>query len=75
MDKLSEIYQTVITKQEFYDLFQSNSFDISWLKPKLETKDYLNLEDIIFDYVNKNDELLFKAGFRYAWALFLQCNK
>lgn len=74
-DRIQEIYQTVIVQPEFSELLQRNNFDISWLKSKLEDEEYEKLEDMIFDYGNQNDEIIFKAGFHYAWDLFLQCNK
>lgn len=74
-DKLLEIYQMAIAQPELNERLQTNCFDISWLQSRLEKEDYINLEEIIFDYGNKNDEILFKAGFQYAWKLFLQCNK
>lgn len=73
-DKILEIYVAAINKPEFNEQLQHNSFDVSWLKPKLDQNDYYKLEEIIFDYGNYNDELLFKAAFQYAWDLFLQCN-
>lgn len=74
-DKIQEIYQTAITQPKFNEQLRKNDFDILWLKSKLKQDDYVKLEEIIFDYANNNDEILFKAGFQYAWDLFLQCNK
>lgn len=74
-DLIYELYQSVIEKPEFREVTLKNSFDISWLKSKLENSEYEQLEDMIFDYGNKNDEILFKEGFRSAWNLFLQCCK
>ncbi len=74
-DRIREIYQTAITQPEFTQLLKKNDFNISWLKSKLEYEDYEKLEEMIFEYGNKNDEIMFKAGFQYAWDLFLQCTK
>lgn len=72
-DRILEIYQMVISQQEFYNLALENNYDISWLKSKLEEDEYIRLENEILDYGNKNDEILFRAGFQYAWDLFQQC--
>lgn len=43
-DRILEIYQMVISQQEFYNLALENNYDISWLKSKLEEDEYIRLE-------------------------------
>lgn len=52
-----------------------NDFDIDWLKGELKLDDFLKLEDYILSYCSKNDELIFRLGFKYAWSLFRECVK
>lgn len=74
-DRIAEIYQTALARPDLNHLLSQNDFDLSWLKPKLEPEEYTKLEEVIFSYGNKNDEILFQVGFQYAWDLFLQCSK
>lgn len=74
-NRIQDIYLMAITQPEFNEQLRKNDFDILWLKSKLKQDDYVKLKEIIFDYGNNNNEILFKAGFQYAWDLFLQCNK
>lgn len=55
------------------EILMHNDFDIDWLKEKLEHDDYLKLEDYILYYCSRNDELIFRLGFKYAWSLFHEC--
>ena len=47
--------------------------DLDWLAGKLDKEDYRKLENYILNLWLKNDELLFRVGFRYAWSLFNEC--
>lgn len=50
-----------------------NKLDMDWLMGKLEKEDYHRLENYVLDYSSRNDELIFRLGFRYAWSLFTEC--
>lgn len=54
-------------------MLMKNEFNISELKAKLDYEEYYQLEKHILDYSSKNDEILFEAGFCYAWSLFCDC--
>lgn len=74
-DRITEIFYMIIEKPEYSELLLKNVYDISWLKQRLEYEEYTRLEDIILAYGCKNDEILFSAGFQFAWELFQQCNQ
>lgn len=71
--KISDIYEQYINSWEFNDTMVHNKFDIDWLKRELELDDYLKLEDHILGYCSRNDEFIFRLGFKYAWSLFHEC--
>ena len=50
-----------------------NNVDLDWLVGKLGKEDYRKLEDYILHFCLKNDELIFRVRFRYAWSLFSEC--
>ena len=52
-----------------------NNVDLDWLEGKLDKEDYRKLEDYILNLWFKNDEQLFRLGFRYAWSLFTECTE
>ncbi len=71
--KIHDIYERFANTPEFNNSLMHNDFDIDWLQGELEPDDYLKLEDYILYYCSRNDELLFRLGFKYAWALFHEC--
>ena len=71
--KINDIYERYTNSWEFNNVMKHNDFDIDWLKGKLELDDFLKLEDYILSYCSKNDELIFRLGFKYAWSLFHEC--
>lgn len=71
--KISDIYDIFVASQSCYNMLWDNKLDIEWLKKKIRRKEYCRLENQIMDYSSKNDEILFKAGFEFAWSLFLEC--
>lgn len=72
--RIHEIYKGFINSWEYNQVLVRNDFDLEWLKEELEIKDYRKLEDHLLQYCSKNDELLFKLGFKYAWSLFHECS-
>lgn len=71
--KISDIYNVFVASQNCYNMLCDNKLDIEWLKENMSREEYCKLENHIMDYSSKNDEILFKAGFQYAWSLFLEC--
>ena len=71
--KISDIYDIFVASQNCYNMLCDNKLDIEWLKENMSREEYCKLENHIMDYSSKNDEILFKAGFQYAWSLFLEC--
>lgn len=71
--RIHEIYEKYINSLEYDEIRKNNDFNIDWLDDILEVKDYRKLEKDIFEYSQKNDELLFTLGFKYAWSLFHEC--
>ncbi|MEY8518960.1 hypothetical protein AALC25_19095 [Lachnospiraceae bacterium 29-84] len=61
--------------ERFTNTWEYNNVDLDWLEGKLDKKDYRKLEDYILNLWLKNDELLFRVGFRYAWSLFNECTQ
>jgi hypothetical protein len=62
-----------ITSWEYNHVMMKNNVDLDWLEGKLDKKDYRKLEDYMLHPCLRNDELLFRLGFRYAWSLFTEC--
>lgn len=73
--KINDIYERYTNSWEFNNVMKHNDFDIDWLKGELELDDLLKLEDYILSYCSKNDELIFRLGFKYAWSLFHECSE
>ena len=71
--KIQNIYDSYRNTAECNKMLMKNNLEIDWLLEKLELKDYRKLEDYILYYSSRNDELLFKLGFQYAWSLFTEC--
>lgn len=71
--RIDEIFENFTNSWEYNHTLMQNSIDINWLMGKLEKEDYQKLEDYILDYSSKNEELIFRLGFRYAWSLFNEC--
>lgn len=71
--KIHEIYNKFADSWEYSLILKHNDFDISWLIGVLESEEYDKLEEYILHYCAKNDELLFRLGFKYAWSLFSEC--
>ena len=64
------------TNSRIHEIFErfTNSWEY-WLEGKLERNDYQRLEKYIMNLWLKNDELIFRLGFRYAWSLFSECSE
>jgi hypothetical protein len=73
--KIHEIYERFANSWEYDLILRHNDFDIDELVGGMELEAYRKLEDYILEYCSKNDELLFRLGFKYAWSLFTECAK
>lgn len=73
--KIHEIYERFANSWEYDLILRHNDFDIDELVEGMELEAYRKLEDYILEYCSKNDELLFRLGFKYAWSLFIECSK
>lgn len=71
--RIRDIYESFARSREYNEMLMKNEYDIAWLEKKISEKEFCRLERHILDYSSKNDEILFKAGFRYAWSLFCEC--
>lgn len=71
--KIHEIYERFTNSWEYNNTLMNHDFDIDWLLDKLDIQDYHRLEKYILKYSSKNDELIFRLGFKYAWSLFTEC--
>ncbi len=71
--KIHEIYEQYTNSQEFNDALMHDDIDIDWLEEKLDIENFRKLEDYILQYCSRNDELIFRLGFKYAWSLFHEC--
>ena len=60
---------------EYNNIMMKNNIDLDWLAGKLDKEDYRKLENYILNLWLKNDELIFRVGFRYAWSLFNECTQ
>ena len=74
-NKIHEIYERFANSWEYDLILRHNDFNIEDLVGDMDLKAYQKLEDYILCYCSKNDELLFRLGFKYAWSLFLECSK
>mgnify|MGYP001146954705 CR=1 FL=1 len=73
--RIHGIFETFTNTWEYNRIMMKNNVDLDWLEGKLDKKDYRKLEDYILNLWLKNDELLFRVGFRYAWSLFNECTQ
>lgn len=73
--KIHEIYERFANSWEYNEILMNHTFDIEWLIDMIDTENYQKLEDYILKYCSRNDELLFRLGFKYAWSLFHECEK
>lgn len=71
--KIHDLYERFTNSWEYNDALMHNDFDIDWLLGELDIENYRKLEDYILYYCSRNDELLFRLGFKYAWSLFHEC--
>lgn len=67
------IFEEFTNSWEYNHVMMQNNMDLDWLEEKLEREDYQKLEDDILRFCLKNDKLVFRMGFRYAWSLFSEC--
>lgn len=73
--KLHEIYENYTNTWEYNEALRNLDFDIDFLLDILDVKEYRKLEEYLRYYCSRKDELLFRLGFKYAWALFSECAK
>lgn len=73
--KLHEIYENFTATWEYNETLCNLDFDIDFLLDILDVKEYRRLEEYLRYYCSRKDELLFRLGFKYAWALFSECAK
>ena len=71
--KIHGIFERFTNTWEYNNIMMKNNIDLDWLAGKLDKEDYRKLENYILNLWLKNDELLFRVGFRYAWSLFNEC--
>ena len=71
--RIHGIFERFTNTWEYNHVMMKNNVDLDWLKGKLDKEEYRKLEDYILNLWFKNDELLFRLGFRYAWSLFTEC--
>ena len=71
--RIHGIFERFTNTWEYNRVRMKNNVDLDWLKEKLDKDDYRKLGDYILNLWFKNDELLFRLGFRYAWSLFTEC--
>lgn len=73
--RIHGIFEKYTNSWEYNQIMMQNDVDLEWLVEKLEKEDFQKLEDYIMHLCLKNDELIFRLGFRYAWSLFTECDK
>ena len=71
--RIHGIFERFTNTWEYNRVMMKNNVDLDWLEGKLDKEDYRELENYILNLWLKNDELLFRLGFRYAWSLFTEC--
>ncbi len=71
--KIHEIYERYTNSREYNEALMRNDFDIDWLEREVGIEKYRKLENEILYYCSRNDEILFRLGFKYAWSLFHEC--
>lgn len=73
--RIHEIYKRFADSWEFDAILRHNDFEIDDLVGDMELGAYRKLENYILQYCSRNNELLFRMGFKYAWSLFMECAK
>lgn len=68
--RIPGIFEKFSNSWEYNHVLMQNEIDIGWLEEKLDIKDMRKLESYILSYGSRNDLLVFRLGFRYAWSLF-----
>lgn len=71
--RIHETFERFTNSWEYNNVMMKNTVDLDWLEGKLDKNDYQKLEKYIMNLWLKNDELIFRLGFRYAWSLFSEC--
>ena len=71
--RIHGMFERFTNSWEYNHIMMQNDVDLDWLEEKLDKDDYRKLEKCILNQYLKNDELIFRLGFRYAWSLFSEC--
>ena len=71
--RIHGMFERFTNSWEYNHIMMQNDVDLDWLEEKLDRDDYRKLEKYILNQYLKNDELIFRLGFRYAWSLFSEC--
>lgn len=71
--RIHGMFERFTNSWEYNHIMMQNDVDLDWLEEKLDREDYRKLEKYIMNLCLKNDELIFRLGFRYAWSLFTEC--
>lgn len=71
--RIRGMFERFTNSWEYNHIMMQNDIDLDWLEEKLDGEDYRKLEKYILNLCLKNDELIFRLGFRYAWSLFNEC--
>ena len=71
--RIHGIFERFTNSWEYNHVMMKNNIDLDWLEGKLDREDCRKLEDDMLHICLRNDELLFRLGFRYAWSLFNEC--
>ncbi len=69
-EKLDEIYKIFLEFEVIDKFINKNKFNFGKYEQLLSKDEFENLEDDIFEFVTKNDKLMFKGAFCYAYKLF-----
>ncbi|EOS43477.1 hypothetical protein C809_03876 [Lachnospiraceae bacterium MD335] len=73
--RIHGIFERFTNSWEYNNIMMKNNIDLDWLAGKLDKEDYRKLENYILNLWLKNDELIFRVGFRYVWSLFNECTQ
>ena len=73
--RIHGMFERFTNSWEYNQIMMQNDVDLDWLEEKLDREDYRKLEKYIMNFCLKNDELIFRLGFRYAWSLFTECTE
>ena len=71
--RIHGMFERFTNSWEYNHIMMQNDVDLDWLEEKLDREDYRKLENYLLNLCLKNDELIFRLGFRYAWSLFSEC--